>query len=139
MSGYARFYADEHSRLVRVHFQGEPHDRFMTPLAARVMMNQMGGSMLRPEKKWGKKRKATLPSLQIEFDPPSESNGKYPFGLLGVGASFLVRCKSDEKEKLLNSLTSCRNWQQRKSRSKGKPKRFALRMTAFGIRVWRTA
>jgi hypothetical protein len=135
-----QFYRDPQSRLVRVHFRGEAGDRYMTPLAARVMMNQLGSSILRPEKQWGKKSKPLLASQQIEFDPPSERrNAKYHFGLLSVGASFLVRCAPDQQARLLNSLTSCRNWQQRKSRSKGRPKRFALRMTTFGIRVWRTA
>jgi hypothetical protein len=97
--------------------------RFMTPLAAQVMRNELRRSKLLPEP-----------------DPPQEiGRKKYPFEALSIGDNFLVSCKPEARVKILNSLTSCRNWQQRKTARAGRGKRFALRQTTDGVRVWRVA
>lgn len=68
--------------------------------------------------------------------PPSrgkESLAKYPWRDLHVDQSFFVACDPRDLDDVMNSLTSCRNYAQRKLGF-----RFALRRSSKGIRVWRT-
>lgn len=46
--------------------------------------------------------------------------------------SFLVPCHELDLASTMNSLTSCRNWMQKKT-----GKKFVLRSTNQGVRVWR--
>jgi hypothetical protein len=82
----------------------------------------------------------TNPFFRIEsyvrLPRPSGSRVKYPWAKLEVGQSFLAPCENDERPALMNSLTSCRSWQQRKTKG---AKRFALRIVDGGVRVWRVA
>jgi hypothetical protein len=96
--------------------------RWMTSLAAQVFRNELRRSKL------------------ITNEPiPLEVKKKYPFESLGIGDYFLIVCEPERREKMVNSLTSCRNWQQQKSRKAGREKRFVLRQTHNGVRVWRVA
>lgn len=62
---------------------------------------------------------------------PGRGRPKYPWGLLEIRQSFVVPCEEWERERVMNSLTSCRRNAQRNG------KRFALRNVADGVRVWR--
>lgn len=68
----------------------------------------------------------------IEDGIPMPQIWKYPWSELERGQSFLVPCPADETERKMNSLTSSRNHAQKKL-----GRRFALRRTNHGIRVWR--
>jgi|WetSurMetagenome_2_1015567.scaffolds.fasta_scaffold397436_3 hypothetical protein len=70
----------------------------------------------------------------IPIPPPIkvENTSKYPINKMKVGDSFLVPFDTkdmDKKRKMRNSLTSVF--------SRKKPKKFTVRMTEKGIRVWR--
>jgi len=123
---------------VRVHIPGESDDRYMDPLAAKVLSNHYV-SVWQPELKAPPKQPKPASERLLTVVEPPRKNRKYRFELLRVGESFLVPSPPDRLIKVMNSLSSCRNWQQRKSRRIGRPKRFALRMTTCGVRVWRTA
>jgi hypothetical protein len=99
--------------------------RFMTSLAAKVFRNELQRAKLLPTD-----------------DEPAVELGRrkrYPFESLSIGENFFVPCTTDRREQLLNSLTSCRNWQQRKSRRTGREKKFVLRSSNLGVRCWRVA
>lgn len=60
--------------------------------------------------------------------------GRYPWDKLEVTQSFLVPGEMDALDRMMNSITSCRDWQQKKT-----GKQFILHKTSKGVRVWRTA
>lgn len=76
----------------------------------------------------------------VPVPSPKLSKAKYPWTELAVGQSFFVRCGGGDLIKLRNSMTSSRNWAQRKTGWV-----FALRQVRMdskvgsGIRAWRTA
>ena len=73
----------------------------------------------------------------VESDIPVQGKNrryKYPFHELEIGQSFCVRCHQIEKQRLMDSMTSCR-WQA-EQKFGGK---FVIRTVNGGIRVWRTA
>lgn len=65
--------------------------------------------------------------------PLPEKRHAYPWALLEVGQSFLVPYGVSGRQRVWNTLTSCRRNAQKSG------KRFAIRSVANGLRVWRTA
>lgn len=60
---------------------------------------------------------------------------KYPWHILDVGDSFLVRPEEGQTlDQLMNGLTSCRNLAQRRT---GHKKKFIMARSIQGIRIWR--
>lgn len=57
---------------------------------------------------------------------------KYPWGSLQVDESFLVPCAEIDLASVMNGLTSCKSWAQKKLGY-----RFVMRRTNKGVRVWR--
>lgn len=68
----------------------------------------------------------------VPIPPQRGGRPKYPWKRMKVGESFLV--PGQDKERVMNSLTSCRRSAQRTTGW-----RFTLRSTAYGVRVWRVA
>jgi hypothetical protein len=83
----------------------------------------------------GRPRKYAMSEIETGISVPEQTyQAAYPWRTIKVGQSFQVFCPSVEVIRLWNSLSSCRVNAQRKTGRK-----FAMRQTPKGIRVWRTA
>ena len=67
----------------------------------------------------------------IPLPKPAQGRPKYPFSALELRQSFIVPCEDWDRERVMNSLTSCRANAQRHG------KKFAMRQVPSGVRVWR--
>ncbi len=101
--------------------------RVCTELAAKVLTNEMQRHIPIVRESLPHERKQFVHIPRRTYG----NNRKYPWHELQVGDSFFVPCHGPYREKLMNSLTSCRGNAQKNG------KRFALRMKVGGIRVWR--
>lgn len=74
--------------------------------------------------------------IESHIPIPPSSGGRppaYPWRLMEIGQSFKITCEGEAKEKVWNSIQSCRRRAQDRTGRK-----FLMRSVAGGIRIWRT-